>query len=78
MMASNEQAQEDLHLFATLISNVIVVAVGSGERVGYLGSVANRVNGVASKGRQGNSLNDKSMKTACLICIESVQDQNNP
>lgn len=69
MIASNDQAQEDLHLFTTLISNVVVVAVGSGERINYLGSVANRMAGVASARQNNNMQNYKHMKTACLVCI---------
>lgn len=75
MIASNEQAKEDLHLFAALISNVIIVAIGSGERVTYLGLIANRIDPTVSRGRQMNNMNSgKAMKTSVLVCIEAIQN----
>jgi hypothetical protein len=52
MLASNDQAKEDLHLFASLVSSVIVVVTGQEEPMAYLGSIANRVDSKTSRGAQ--------------------------
>lgn len=63
-----------MHLLATILSNIVIAAYGSGEQIGYLGCISNRVSANSLQSKQTNSSSPKSMKTASLVCIEAVQN----
>lgn len=67
--ANDPAAREDLHLLASTISNVVILAVNSGENISYINCIPRRLISSSSNGFKDNG------RTSSLLCLMPASGQ---